>query len=59
MGRVGLQGREGRSGAPQDAGGTEVGVLLERLDECEAQGPQGYVIWDIWVGNQSVSLFAE
>ena len=33
--------------AAQDFGGADVGVLLEGLADGEAEGPEGYVVWDI------------
>ena len=43
--RVGVA--EGGGDAAQDFGGAEVGVLLQRLADGEAEGPERYVVWDI------------
>ena len=34
--------------AAEDAGGTDVGVVLEGLDEGEAEGPEGDVVGDVF-----------
>lgn len=37
----------GGSDAAQDAGGANIGVVLEGLDEGKTEGPEGYVVWDV------------
>ncbi len=40
-------GGEGGGGAAQDAGGADVGVLVEGLADEEAEGPERDVVWDV------------
>jgi len=44
---VSLEGGKGRSCTAKDAGRAQVGVVLERLDEGEAEGPEGNVVGDL------------
>lgn len=39
---------EGGLRASEDAGGPDVGVLLERLADGEAEAPEGDVVGDVW-----------
>ena len=41
------------SGAAEDTRGPHVGVLLERLADLEAEGPEGDVVGDVWGGPRS------
>lgn len=41
-------GCEGWGYAAEDAGGADVGVVLEGLDEGEAEGPEGDVVGDVF-----------
>lgn len=44
----GVRGGRGWGGdAAQDAGGANIGVVLEGLDEGKTEGPEGYVVWDV------------
>ena len=38
---------KGRDGAPEDAGGAYIGVLLELLAYGEAEAPEGDVVGDV------------
>lgn len=49
-------GGEGGGGAAQDAGGADVGVLVEGLADEEAEGPERDVVWDVWGEEVSIGV---
>jgi len=39
---------ERRGGAPEDFCGAHIGVLLEWLADCEAETPEGNMVWNVY-----------